>query len=58
MAQAKTRKKAQDPPEEIELAHTGEEALARLSNLTRRVIAVPKSEVDAKRKRARKKRGH
>jgi hypothetical protein len=58
MAKAKARKEAQPRPEEIELAHTGDEALARLTDLTRRVIAVPKSEIIAREKRAKKKRPH
>jgi hypothetical protein len=56
MAKAKTRKEAQPPSEEIELAHTGEAALERLRRLTSAVIAVPKARIVAQDKHAKKKR--
>ena len=54
MAKAKARTKAEPPPK-IELAHTGKDALERLKSLTSAVLAVPKAEIVAQEKQARKR---
>ncbi len=43
---------------EIELDYTGDEALKRLTDMTRQVLTVPKAEIIAREKAAKSKRKH
>ena len=58
MAKVAKRKKAQAPGDSEELAFTGDEALTRLKDFTRRILAVPKDNVVTTKKRPKRKSPH